>query len=314
MNQAPIAYIVFNRPRQTARTFATLRAQRPAELFIIADGPRRGHPTDAERCAEARAIVEQVDWPCAIHRNYSEINLGCKKRVSSGLDWVFGQVERAIVLEDDCLPHADFFTFCSTLLEHYADDQRVWVITGANFQNGQRRGDRAYYFSQYNHVWGWATWRRAWRHYSGDLPFWPEWKNSARWRENFRDPRQCSYWSAIFDRVYADEIDTWDYPWTASVWYHGGLTATPNVNLVTNIGIGPDATHTCAAEEREGIPVSSLGALTHPTRVKQDRRADQYVFEHTFGGGRPDGSRRVLGLLRGLVGKAYRIIRHRLIS
>lgn len=284
MSQTPIAYIVFNRPRHTERSFAALRTQCPTKLFIIADGPRPGHPTDAERCAEVRTIVGQVDWPCEVHHNYAETNLGLKRRVSSGLDWVFGQVECAIVLEDDCVPHPDFFTFCDALLERYANDARVWVVTGNNFQNGRQRGNAAYYFSKYNHCWGWATWRRAWSQYNGGLSFWPNWKNSTDWLEKIPDAVERCYWNAIFDRVHLGEVDSWAYPWTASVWHHDGLTATPNVNLVTNIGTGPDATHTVTGNDQEGIPVQPLGILTHPARVEKDRDADRYVFGHTFGG------------------------------
>ncbi len=286
MHQTPIAYIVFNRPQHTAQTFAVLREQCPSQLFIIADGPRPGHPTDAERCAAVRAIVEQIDWPCEVHRNYAESNLGLKRRVSSGLDWVFGQVERAIVLEDDCVAHPDFFSFCDALLERYAEDERVAVVTGNNFQNGHRRGEASYYFSKYNHCWGWATWGRAWRHYQGDLPFWPEWRASEAWVRQTPDKVERAYWQRIFDCARAGQIDSWAYPWTACVWYHGGLTVTPNVNLVSNIGFGEDATHTTSATSAlAGLPAHPLGdELRHPAQVERDQAADRYAFDHTFGG------------------------------
>lgn len=284
MSNCPVAYIVFNRPRHTRETFAVIRAQRPASLYIIADGPRLEHPVDIERCRDVREIVAQVDWPCTVHRNYAERNLGLKRRVSSGLDWVFAQVDRAIVLEDDCLPHPDFFVFCETLLEHYANDERVGVITGNNFQAGRKRGNASYYFSKYNHCWGWASWRRAWQDYRGDLPFWPEWQNSVDWRHINPGRVERRYWAGIFDRVKRGEIDSWAYPWTASVWYRSWLTATPNVNLVTNIGCGPDGTHTLAQEDQPGLPVYPLGPLVHPDRVVQDGKADRYVFDHHFGG------------------------------
>ena len=312
MVQTPVAYIVFNRPAHTAETFAILRAQRPAKLFVIADGPRPGHPTDAERCAEVRVIVEQVDWPCEVQRDYAETNLGLKRRISSGLDWVFGQVERAIVLEDDCVAHPDFFAFCDALLERYADDERVWVITGDNFQDGHRRGDAAYYFSKYNHCWGWATWRRAWSHYQGDIPFWPAWKASDRWRRTIPSRAERTYWENIFDKVQREEIDSWAYPWTACVWYHGGLTATPNVNLVTNIGFDSDATHTTASGDLDRLAARSLGPLTHPRRVRADTRADRYVGEHVFVGTRPAAWRRVAALPKRAARKAMRIGKGRL--
>ena len=122
---SPVAYIIFNRPQHTEQTFAALRENRPAQLFIIADGPRPGHPTDAERCAQVREVVEQVDWPCEVHRHYADLNMGLKQRVSSGLDWVFENVDCAIVLEDDCLAHPDFFRFCDELIERYKSDEEV---------------------------------------------------------------------------------------------------------------------------------------------------------------------------------------------
>ena len=280
-----IAYIVFNRPQHTEKTFAVLREQRPSQFFIIADGPRAGHPTDIEHCAAVREIVANVDWPCEVHRKYADTNLGLKKNVSSGLDWVFSQVERAIVLEDDCVAHPDFFRFCDELLECYAEDERVSVITGNNFQNGQRRGQASYYFSKYNHCWCWATWRRAWHYYQGDLLFWPEWSQSDDWREKTPDTVERRYWSKIFERVRAGQIDSWAYPWSASVWYHGGLTATPNVNLVSNIGFGADSTHTASADSPlSGMATRAIGEIRHPKTIEQDASADRYVFDYTMGG------------------------------
>lgn len=309
MPETPVAYIIFNRPRHTEKTFGVLREKRVPKLFIIADGPRPGHRTDTERCSAVRAIVEQIDWPCEVHRNYSDVNLGCKARVISGLDWVFDHVESAIVLEDDCLPHPDFFTFCDALLDKYASDERVSVITGNNFQNGQKRGDAAYYFSKYNHVWGWATWRRAWRKNQSDLPFWPEWQSEQSWRALNPDSLERRYWAAIFDRMKRNEIDTWDYPWTASVWHQGGLTATPNVNLVTNIGFGPDGTHTVTESDQEGMPVAPLGPLTHPSVIKQDKPADRYVFDHVFGGIHQRWQTKMRRLPRRVAGAMWRRIK-----
>lgn len=298
----PVAYIIFNRPRHTRTTFAAIREQQPARLFIIADGPRSDQHTDFERCQEVRQIVEQIDWPCEVQRNYSEQNLGCKQRVISGLNWVFELVDKAIIIEDDVLPHADFYGYCETMIERYKDDERVMLITGCNFQDGRRRGNASYYFSKYNHVWGWATWRRAWQRNDPILSFWPEWKSAAKWIRHSPDTIERRYWERIFDQMYLNEIDTWDYSWTASVWHHGGLTVTPNVNLVTNIGFGPDGTHTVANEDQDGFPLHPLGPLTHPMNIKQDRKADRYVFDYVFGGREQRLRRRILKFIRLVVG------------
>lgn len=307
MLATPVAYIVFNRPRHTEKTFAVLREQRPAKLFIIADGPRAGHADDVERCAVVRDIVSRIDWPCEVSRNYADENLGLKRRVSSGLDWVFAQEERAIVLEDDCVAHPDFFRFCTELLERYAQDERVAVITGNNFQHGRARGPGSYYFSQYNHCWGWATWRRAWRYFEGSLPFWPQWSRSPEWAMRLPDAVERRYWAHIFAAVHAGTIDSWAYPWTASVWFRGGLTATPNVNLVGNIGFGADATHTTAEmSPLAAMPTAAIGALRHPSEVVRDAAADRYTFDHVFGGGAQRFPQVLLHAPKRLLARIYR--------
>ncbi len=284
MSRTSILFLLFNRPDQTAQVFAAIRAARPARLYVAADGPRPDRPGEAERCARARSIATAVDWPCEVRTLFRGSNLGCKLAVSGALDWFFGEEEAGIVLEDDCLPHPDFFRFCNALLERYAGDERVSVITGDNYQRGRRRGDASYYFSKYNHVWGWASWRRAWRLYDGDLRFWSEWKGSVAWLNRTPDPVERRYWEGIFDRVVRGEIDTWDYPWTASLWYRGGLTATPNVNLVTNIGFAENATHTRGAGRGHVVPSRALGLLSHPDCIEQNYKADDLIFRNHFGG------------------------------
>src|SRR6185369_14461868 len=161
----PVAFIIFNRPDTTEKVFAEIARARPPKLLVIADGPRAGRAGEADRCAATRAIIDRVDWDCKVLTNYSDVNLGCKNRVASGIDWVFEQVPEAIILEDDCLPDPTFFRFCEELLIRYREDERISQICGANFQFGRKRSNDSYYFSRYNHIWGWASWRRAWQHY-----------------------------------------------------------------------------------------------------------------------------------------------------
>ncbi len=278
----PVAYLVYNRPQHVARTFEAIRSAKPEILFLIADGPKPDSETDGAKCREVRRLLENIDWPCTVFRNYAEKNLGLKARVSSGLDWVFSQVDRAIILEDDCQPHPDFFEFCDSLLDRYESDERVWVITGDNFQEGGVRGEASYYFSKHPHCWGWATWKRAWKHFKPDITFWPEWSLSQEWMQSHSGDEEERYWKAIFQNVYEGKINSWAYPWTACVWYHHGLTVTPNVNLVTNIGFGADGTHCLHEDDRLTIPTQGILPLKHPSSIDRNPEADQFVSEKHF--------------------------------
>lgn len=283
----PVALIIFNRPEPTARVFEAIRAAQPRQLFIIADGPRVGKVGEAERCAATRAAVAQVDWECEVHHNYSDVNLGCRQRVSSGISWVFEHTEEAIILEDDCLPHPTFFAFCAEMLERYRHDQRVSSISGNNFQFGNQRAPYSYYFSRYTHIWGWATWRRAWAGFDPQLTLWPQVKASGVLKNLFAEPELADFWGARFQSI-LEGRDTWDFQWQLHTWLQGGLNVLPNVNLVTNIGFGADATHTHAVNRLANIPLGVLDfPLHHPTYLIRDALADQasdgivYGYTHT---------------------------------
>lgn len=171
----PVAFMIFNRPEKTARVFAEIRKARPTQLFIVADGPRTEQ--EKEKTDATRAVTEHIDWECEVKRNYSDVNVGCKMRVSSGISWIFENVENAIILEDDCVPEQSFFPYCQELLERYKDDTRIMHISGDNFEwgrTGNFESDASYYFSRIPHVWGWATWRRAWNLYDINMTSWPE--------------------------------------------------------------------------------------------------------------------------------------------
>ena len=305
-----VLFLVFNRPNTSAKVFEVIRQAKPPRLYVAADGPREGRVGEARLTKEVREIATAVDWPCELKMLFRDKNLGCKCAVSSAITWFFEQEQQGIILEDDCLPHPDFFTFCEILLNRYVNNEKVSVITGDNFQNGKQRGEGSYYFSRYNHVWGWASWRRAWRSYDGNLSFWPEWKFSQRWRDEFPCRVERRYWEQVFDLAYAQQIDTWDYPWTASVWHQGGLTATSNVNLVSNIGFGADSTHTRSEDSPfSSIGTNSLGELIHPAEVIQNLDADRYTFDNVFGGKLLRFPWSWLALPRRAVGFMYRSIK-----
>lgn len=309
-----ILVLVFNRPDLTAQLFQVLRRTRPPRLYIASDGPRLGVAGEKELVAETQAIFQKIDWPCEVKVNYQTENLGCKLAVSSAMNWFFRHETQGIILEDDCLPSESFFPFCDALLDRYAVDERVKMITGNNFQGGRKIGDGSYYFSRYPHIWGWATWRRAWHSYDGSLSFWPAWSKSHAWESFFASKIERHYWEKIFNSSHAGLIDSWAYPWTASVWHSGGLIATPNENLVSNHGFRNDGTHTRHQDSRVSfLPTGQISSLVHPEVFTASLEADSWVFESIF---RPKASKfpfsllsdiqiALLKRLRHLVGRAF---------
>jgi hypothetical protein len=280
MLETPIAFLVFNRPETTRRVFESIRNAQPARLLLVADGPRPDKAGEDKLCNEVREIISRVDWPCEVLTNFSDKNLGCGQRIITGLDWVFSQVEEAIVLEDDCLPDPSFFSYCQQLLERYRHDTRVAYISACSLRAEYLKSDASYYFSRIGGIWGWATWRSQWQRYDPELTDWPTLKKEKMLAEVFDSPRIIAYWTRIFDEMYEKRgDDTWDYQWLYTTLKNNSVVACPRVNLITNIGFGTDATHTLEAEPRFMVSSSPLEfPLRHPASLVPLQSMDNRII------------------------------------
>ncbi len=286
--ETPILFLVFNRPDTTKRVFEAIKAHKPSKLYIAADGPRLNKEGESELCEETRKVVSAIDWPCNVKTLYRNENLGCKVAVSSAIDWFFDQEEEGIVLEDDCLPHPDFFRFCEEMLAYYRNDHKVMHIGGANFQKGKHRGDGSYYFSNYNHIWGWATWRRAWKKYDVNLTSYSEQECIEIINSQFDLEYERNYWKNVFKKLKEGNIGTWDYQWTYTIWKQKGYSILPNYNLISNIGIGEGGTHTTGTDIMGlgNMKLEKLGTITHPSNKKVNKEADLFGLRYYFNPGK----------------------------
>jgi hypothetical protein len=280
----PVAFFIFKRPDATARVFETIRQVKPPKLLVVADGPRRDRALEAELCEQTRSIIEKVDWDCEVLTNYSSENLGCKTRVSSGLDWVFDTVEEAIILEDDCLPDLTFYPFAEELLSRYRDDNRVFSITGNNVQFGRKRTDYSYYFSRYTHCWGWASWRRAWKYFDVEMKLWPEIRDSNFLSDILGDPQTVKIWKQTLEMCYEGKLNSWAFLWIFTSFIHNGFNAVSQTNLVKNIGHGIGSTHT----DDVNSPYNNMAIapiefpLQHPPFMIRDSIADQFTQDTLY--------------------------------
>jgi hypothetical protein len=275
----PVVLFIYNRAEETRQVFEAIRAARPRKLLVIADGPRPGRTDDAALCAATRAIVDEIDWDCQTLRNFSETNMGIRKRFSTAFKWVFENVEEAIFLEQDTLPHPDFFSYCEQLLAYYRNEPRVMWIGGSNLLK-RRLGDASYYFNRINFVWGWATWKRAWSHYDIDVRELPAFKRQRMIETITPYPRVQAGFMALFERAYTNQWENWDVQATFTIWFKDGVAIHPNVNLVSNIGFGPQAESTKATDDPfANLPTQPLGQMIHPTGIQIEIEADLHFFD-----------------------------------
>ena len=280
----PVAIFAFNRPDLTKRVHDVISQLRPRSLFLIADGPRSHQTGDQDLCNRVRRILLNIDWDCTFETDFSSYNMGCGRRMSSGLDWLFDQVESAIILEDDCLPSPEFFYFCREMLDYFRNDTRVGTIAGTNIAATYESFAPSYLLSRYPQAWGWATWRRSWQHYDFDLLQLDRVKESGFLAAALGSSKLEKFWLERLDEVRAGTVDTWDYQLCLTSFSQSWSNVVPSVNLVSNIGFGPDATHTTAPSEMADLPVRPLSwPIKHPEFFVDDSRFDRLLERHGFG-------------------------------
>lgn len=304
--KTPVLFLIFNRPDTTAEVFEAIRKARPEKLFVAADGPRAHKEGEAEKCAETRAIVDSVDWPCQVTKLYREDNLGCKKAVSGGITWFFEQVEEGIILEDDCLPSASFFSFCEAMLKKYRNNENIMHITGDGMAEGMSYGDGSYFYSPFSMIWGWATWRRAWKHYDVAMAHYPSFKQKNIIADIFPEENYQKMWTDKFDEIYSGKIDTWDYQWGFALLANRGLGIIPNTNLITNIGFREDATHTTVDSHLAMKPSKEMDEIVPPEFMIPNRAGIAWIMlnsHFTKAYDRPIEKMNAYQLLRNLYGQ-----------
>lgn len=287
MLRTPVVLIVYQRIDNLATICEAVRKIKPQEIFVIADGPKNAQEKILTDQVRAK-LEELIDWPCHVHKNYAKTNLGLKERFRTGIDWVFRHTDRAIFLEDDCIPDPTFFKFCGELLKKYQDDERIMTISGNNFQFGKLKLKSSYYFSKYPHVWGWATWKRAWELYDSQIADWPTRRNTSWLKDVTQGFVISKFWKYIFDRLTAGKINTWDYQLTYASLKNHGLNITPAVNLVTNVGYGSDSTNIKRQNQTVNVPAAPMKfPLVHPRTYAVDHAADHrienLVYLHPLG-------------------------------
>ena len=276
----PLLILVFNRPEATKKLIDEIKAFQPTQIFIASDGPRKDNDNDLKKCREVKDIISSINWPCELKTLYRDENLGGPKAISEAVSWFFSHVEEGIILEDDCMPHPDFFQFCSELLEKYRENKNIMSIGGFNYGVGITDSEDSYYYSSFCVSWGWASWRRAWGKF--------DWKYMA---SDYQDILPvCSVYTKNQEakKFFARLLQTyhWDAQWLHSIWRNEGICILPHVSLIKNIGFGKDATHTieekdpmaevCLFENKLKFPLNS------PKLLQINSALDEEIYNKAF--------------------------------
>lgn len=284
----PVLYIIFNRLDAVKLSFAAIRKAQPSVLYVAADGPRADVPGEAEACEAVRSwVLSNIDWPCSVHTYFQSVNCGCGHHPAGAISWMFEKERYGIILEDDCIASASFFVFAEEMLRKYECDSRFSIICGSNFDTSHQymAADSDYFFSKISYTWGWATWKRTWEKYDFTMRAWGHDNHRKLLKWLFDEKEYREYWRYIFDSTYKNQPqDLWDYQFFYLCYRTRQLAIVPNVNLVSNIGFGENATHTVEHSSKIGMPLFEMTSpFRHPSKVQANADYDRHVQEFCYG-------------------------------
>lgn len=314
--QAAVALIFFIRPAQLRVVFDRIRRAKPPVLFLIQDGARAGNAADAERIRQCRQIVEEIDWDCEVHRDYAGENLGCGRRIYSGIKRAFERVEELIILEDDCIPSDSFFPFCGELLARYRTDARVGMISGMNHLGVCEDVQADYFFAYAGSIAGWATWKRCWDVIDFDLGFLREkgiqdtLSHMARYGPQEHREAASGWRRKLHDVEAGVKFTSWSYQFGICTILNSQVILVPKYNLMGNHGAADGATNSAADERMINRAVRSIYhldlyeytfPLKHPRFVAVDYQYGRAVTRRMH----PRGLRKALRKLESIARRLF---------
>lgn len=294
MLTTPILLITFNRPQHTRRVLEAILAANPHDLYVFQDGAREGNLADVQKCQEVRDVINELvsqhqtrdtkhRTPLTLHTNYSKVNLGCGPGPMTGIDWFFQNIEQGIIMEDDCLPHPDFFGYCEELLKRYKDNPKVMFINSTLYHN-RWHCDGSYGFSHYMVTGAWAAWRETWKGFDLDLKDWNAWRFRRQVNRLTGSRTEADWWYWKVKEIQQDHSKKsyWDYQMQTHLFRQGALTIHPCRNLISNIGFDEAGTHTLSNDGRGDKVVFPIMPLEHPNKIEvKDNALDIKCFGKT---------------------------------
>ena len=251
-SKSPVVFIIYNRPEKTKAAFEAIKNYQPEQLYLIADGTKNSD--DLKRVVETRNIVSEINWECKVTRLYADENLGCALRVVTGLNEVFETCDKAIIIEDDIIVSPAFFDFCTTMLHHFQDDDKIMTINGTNSWINFKEKECDAFLSNSLSVWGWATWKRSWKKYQFK-PTFDEQTVQNQLKTYFNNPFREALILHSFRHKLFERTNDWGFQLALAMYTSNAYALTPSENYIQNIGFGQEGTHFTNPDFRATFPV-----------------------------------------------------------
>lgn len=237
-----IIYFCYNRKDHTALSLPKiLEYCLDLPVFIFCDGPL--NKQDEIMVNKVKYFVKDITSgikQCNLY--FRSKNYGLAKNIIHGVNQVFNQgFDSVIVLEDDCIPKTDYFSFMLNALDTYSNNEKIMHISGFGLPIKTINNSKAY-ITPYPCSWGWATWRNHWIkcNFNDEIEY-EKLLSNGKLKKLFN-------WSgdafSHFLKLQLDgRINSWLIRWYFHIFKHKGVCIWATKSKICNIGFDGSGQH-----------------------------------------------------------------------
>lgn len=240
---APIVLFVYNRKQHVEQAIEALKRNTiciESELYIYSDGV--SNESEEAEVQKVREYCRRIEGFRAIHIIERQGNYGVERNEIEGLNEIFSNYEKCIVLEDDIEVGSCFLEYMNRALWFYRNEKKVISISAyTHIDREMKKGDvQVFYFSQLISPWGWATWADRWKLFDTDVSVQKIGDKSDRKR--FDLDGGYPFTEMLIQQTKENHI-TWDLVWYITSFSNQMMSLTPAYSMVNNIGMDGSGVH-----------------------------------------------------------------------
>lgn len=234
-----IIVFAYNRSEHLNKVLEGLRKNAGVlKLYIFQDGLKcTDHQSEWERTYQ---VIKGIDW-CEVTYYQSSYNKGLAKSIVDGINEVFKENDAVVVLEDDCVPTANFISFMQQCFEQYENDKRVYSVSGYSWPIDLPKNEYDIYACGRISSWGWGTWKDRWAQYRIDNNI------IERLKQDEKQSKYLEIWGSDLERTLigniGGQISSWAVYWALYVIENKGICINPYISLIQNIGMDGSGVH-----------------------------------------------------------------------
>ena len=226
MKDYSILIFSYNRPSHLKRVLISLENYKKKNINVILDGPK--NKRDKLIQEEVKKVI-MGDQKIKLNFIFRKKNLGLAKSIVKALDYYSRKYEYLIIIEDDCIPRKEFFSYIKKGIKMNKLNNTIGAVCGYQLPELHEKNNKNLNLYLLDHFipWGWAILSKNW------IKFRNEFKNILIKKKNIKLSENLSQ---IIKITKHKERNIWTRNFILYNFYKRNKFLYPGKSLIKNIG------------------------------------------------------------------------------